>query len=223
MRALYLIPFAVMVALCPTYANAQAAPSDLLSSVATPHSMKKDQQTPPLASPPDTNTNSPPASIPIPPWLSGTWVARSEIILYSYNCVSQHTDIEQPVTISITRESSIGNSRDANGQIWHRVNGSYARTIATKAYIESQQIKRLQLVPSAVDELKVQCGALVTRLSPDGSEFIDSFWEETTTTYTPLQDGLIAVTFAISDFDLNGKPLKRSRAICVEKRVRPFR
>lgn len=160
--------------------------------------------------------------IPIPDWLSGTWQARSQTVLYSYNCQQQRYVSDQPATIEINRVSTIGVQCDKSGQIWHYTGAPYFRIIDAPQYTERQQIEKMLFVGSSPTTLTLKCRAAVEHIDKLTNETLDSFKEETTTTYESLADGIIRVDFRVKDYDLSGQPRNFSESVCTEKRIKPF-
>lgn len=161
--------------------------------------------------------------IPVPPWLAGTWRAESETLIYSYDYRLARNAIEQPVTIKIERMSTIGTQQDSTGQIWHYIGAPYERVIDTMDYVERQQIEHISIIENLDNKVSTRSIAAVSRTAKADNREIDAFREETTTTYTPLADGVIETQFDIRDFDFDGSLTRSSRSFCTESRVEPFK
>jgi hypothetical protein len=160
--------------------------------------------------------------IPVPSWLAGTWEASSEVVLYSFDYRQQVNVVGEPASVKIDRVSTVGVQRDPRGTIWHYTGVPYRRSVEAGGYIEYQDMQDLKLLRCSDDELKVQCRANVSRRNRDNGEVFDSFREDTITTYSQLQDGLIEVNFMITDFDAQNKPIHAARTVCTERRIKPF-
>lgn len=160
--------------------------------------------------------------IPVPAWLSGTWQARFQTFLDTYDFRLRKKTLEEPATLHIHRERTIGAQLDESGQIWHYVGAPYVRTSETESYTESQTITRVSVLSSDSTQVKLCTVGEVTRISkPDGDE-VDRFYEKTVVTYSPLNEGVIKVDLTITDFDINGHALRQAQSVCVERRVKPF-
>jgi hypothetical protein len=160
--------------------------------------------------------------MPVPNWLGGTWQASSEVVLYSYNYREQRNVVDEPMTLPINRISTIGAQRDSSGQIWHYTGAPYIRSIDTPNYIEHQQIDRLVLLNTSAHLVTTRCLATVTHVDRSTDETLDKFIEQTTTTYEPLSEGVLQVTFLVNDFDMHDRPRNSSKSVCTETRVKPF-
>lgn len=159
--------------------------------------------------------------IPVPDWLAGTWQASEETLLASYNCVTRTKLSGLPQKVQINRTSKIGAQRDNQGAIWH-AGGPYLRVIDTASYTEYQYLEKVMLMSTSPTSVIVGTSATVSRVSKYTNQVMDRFREETMTTYTPLEDGLIIADFFINDFDDQGNSLYSSRAMCTEQRIQPF-
>lgn len=160
--------------------------------------------------------------IAIPEWLAGTWQANSQLLIYSYSYRQKASILDAPVSVAVHRVSTIGAQRDSSGQIWHFIGTPYERTVETKDYIECQQMENIVLSNCSQNTLTVRCSADVRHLDRSTNETLDHFFEETTTTYEPLQNDLIQVTFTVTDYDLQGRPKNSSKSVCTETRTKPF-
>lgn len=158
----------------------------------------------------------------IPDWLAGTWRARSELILSSFDYEHGRSVIDSPVKLSISRVSVLGAQKDSRGGMWHYIGVPFTRSIKTDSFSEYQKVEQISLLESSSDKLTVSTMAMVTRIDKGGRETLEVFREETATTYTPLKDGLIQVTFSTKDFDLQGRPTFASIETCLEKRISGF-
>lgn len=209
-----------VLAICgAAMANASSSANELNAELVVPASFELPfSATPPKVEP----SYNPSVWMPVPAWLVGTWKAQSEVILFSYNFQTQRLEVDEPIGVPIIRQSQIGMQQDAHGQVWHYLGTPYSRTAVMSSYIEAQQVQHLRTLRAGDGEVKIQSSALVTRLARDSCKLVDAFREETITTYTPLADGMIVVTFSICDFDLHARPLRRSWAACVEKRLKGF-
>lgn len=168
-------------------------------------------------------TSAPIEWIPVPQWLAGTWRADSQTMMFSYDYRLGQTVVDQPMTIKISRQSTIGMQQDAAGRIWHYTGTPYQRRIETTSYVEQQQIDRIWVIKSSPEELSTGSVATVSRTATDDGTPIDTFREETTTTYKPLTDGLIETQFEVQDFALDGRAIRTARSICTETRIMPFK
>lgn len=160
--------------------------------------------------------------IPIPSWLSGTWQARFQTFLDTYDCRLGKRTLEQPATIPIHRQRAIGAQQDTSGQIWHYAGTPYIRNAETDSYSESQTITKLSVLNSEPSLLKLCTIGEVTRWSKSTDEVIDNFVERTIVSYSPLSEGVIKVDLTITDFDENGRALRQADSVCVERRIKPF-
>lgn len=160
--------------------------------------------------------------VPVPDWLAGTWSAKSQIILYSYDHAQKRYAVSQATKIPVNRERTIGVQRDQKGQIWHLIETPYLRIIETPNYIERQKIERVELLAQTENTLTLKSVATVTHLEKKTFEVLDAFTEETFTTYEPIGDGLTQLTFNINDYDSLGRPKYTSKSICTETRIKAF-
>ena len=160
--------------------------------------------------------------IPVPAWLGGTWRANSQIVLYSYNFQLKQYVVSSPTKIPIDRISTIGAQKEDNGQLWHYTAAPYLRVIETPAYIERQWIEHVSLSKNMPNLFSLRCLASVTHFDKKTFEVLDVFNEETVTSYEPLADGVIQVTFVVNDFDFLGHQRTASRSTCTEYRIKPF-
>ncbi len=173
--------------------------------------------------PPVSHTSASPQWIPVPSWLAGTWWAKSEVVLYSYNYSTRQSVTTEPLTLTISRVSTIGMQKDGQGTIWHYTGLPYNRITQTDSYTEFHEIESTELQRSDALEVRVTMRARVTRTAKENSQLIDSFSELTTISYVPLpEDGLIQASFLIRDFDMQGRPMYLTRAVSIEKRIKPF-
>ncbi len=161
--------------------------------------------------------------IPVPKWLAGTWHGSSQLLLYSYNYKECRNVVEEPTKIEISRSSTIGVQQDSSGQIWHYTGAPYVQTIRTPNYIEHQQINRLSVLKSIPGAFTVRSESTVTHTDRVNNELLDEFIERTDTTYEPLSEQMLKVTFLVEDFDTQGKPRNVSKSVCIQSRVNAFR
>lgn len=160
--------------------------------------------------------------IPIPSWLSGTWQAKFQTFLDTYDYRLGKRTLEQPATIQVHRLRTIGAQQDNTGQIWHYAGTPYVRVTNTETFNESQTISKWTVLGSDANLLKLCTIGEVTRCSKRNTEVKDTFIERTVVTYSPLSEGVIKVDLTITDFDHNGQALRHSESVCVERRVKPF-
>lgn len=159
----------------------------------------------------------------IPSWLAGTWQATSELVLQVFDYRQQSEVLGSPVKLSIQRTSVIGMQSDKFGRLWHCVGVPYTRTIDVGPYIERHEM--VSVVPNECSESRVvvTCVSFVSRIDRRNGELVSVFKEHTVTTYAPIREGLIQVTFIINDYDMRSKPIFWSKKVCTEKRIKPFR
>lgn len=131
--------------------------------------------------------------------------------------------LSKPVKLNMPRTSVIGMQADKFGRIWHCAGVPHSQTIAVDNCVERHQL--VTLVPKECTESKVvvDCVSFVTRIDRQSGELISILSEDTEATYVPIKDGLIQVTFLINDYDMRSKTLIRSKKVCTEVRVKPFR
>ena len=160
--------------------------------------------------------------VPIPDWLSGTWYASNEVLLYAYDHQNQRRCLEEPVTINSSKLTTFGSQRTRDGVVWHFIGTPHVRTRKTDSYNEFQQIEKVNILKRGANKLVVRCLATVTRVNRMNSTWFDRFTQETVATYIPVESDLIMVTFAVCNSDQMGKPLRSAVNICMEKKVKGF-
>ncbi|HEY9785946.1 MAG TPA: hypothetical protein V6D17_11130 [Candidatus Obscuribacterales bacterium] len=160
--------------------------------------------------------------IPVPQWLAGTWQARFQTFLDSYDCRSGRHSFEEPSTLQIARQRVIGAQQDEHGQIWHYGATPYVRNTETETYVESQTIEQLSLLSCDQNQVKIRTVGTVRRWCKTTRRLLDTFYERTVITYSPLNDGIIKADYTVTDFDTDGQPLHYSHSVCVERRIKPF-
>lgn len=159
----------------------------------------------------------------IPHWLGGTWQATSEMILQVFDFRQQQDVLGEPIRLSIQRTSVIGMQSDKFGRLWHCAGVPYTRTIEVGPYIERHEIVRVTPTECTESKVVVECVSFVTRIDRNSGDLLSAFREHSVTTYSPIRDGLIQVSFAINDYDMKNRPIFWSRKLCTEKRIKPFR
>jgi hypothetical protein len=164
-----------------------------------------------------------PSWLPVPLWMSGTWRAKAQTILQAYSFIEQRATVTQPVQISINRITKIGTQSDDSGQIWHFTGAPYTRTIETPSYVEQQQVERIIPLGGGERKFVIKTDAVVTQVKKETGEVLEIFREITTTTYKPINDGLIEVSFEVIDLDLTGRAKRSSKSVCYDVRIKPFR
>lgn len=159
----------------------------------------------------------------IPAWLAGTWQAKSEVVLHVYDYRQRADVVGEPVKLNIQRTSVIGMQADKLGRLWHCASIPYIRTIDIGQYVERHEM--ISVVPNEISDSKVvvTCVSFVSRIDRRNGELVSIFKEHTVTTYAPVHDGLIQVTFIINDYDMKNRPIFWSKKLCTEKRIKPFR
>jgi hypothetical protein len=160
--------------------------------------------------------------VQIPNWLAGTWQTNSEVILYSHSHRLRTTVVSQPVIVRVKRRTTIGVQKDQYGNVWHYAGGPYYKTMETDSYKEVHQIYEVSSINYGDFELTTNTQATVARSDSASGQLLDVFLEQTQTTYSYVDDGVIEVRFLIKDMDLKGNPFQTTRAVCIEKRARPF-
>lgn len=160
--------------------------------------------------------------LPVPDWLAGTWQAKSQTVFSSYNFQLQRQVIDSPVIIPINRTSTIGVQRDGIGRIWHYVGQPYPRVSETPAFVEYQQIKQVSVLSTSDDEVAIETLAIVGHIDKNSKQVLDEFQEDTITHYTPVKEGLIHVTFTVTDYDMMGRLRSSSKSACDETRIKTF-
>ena len=157
----------------------------------------------------------------VPDWLAGTWQAKKQTILASYNYSSKKHMERLPLEIDINRISKIGAQLDSQGRVWHLA-APNTRIAETAEYTEYQTIESVKVLRNTPTSMTIKCKAEVTRISKTGNQPLDAFKEETITLYTRLSDNRILCDFHAFDYDSEGNPLFSSRLICTEQRVKDF-
>lgn len=160
--------------------------------------------------------------IPMPAWLAGTWQAKTQTFLDSYDCKTGRHLLEQPTTLQINRIRTIGTQQDDTGQIWHYAATPYVRNIETQTHTERQIIDQLVLLPSGTDKVMLCTTGRVTRWSKSSKELIDYFYERTLVAYYPVDEDTIKSELIVTDYDPDKQPLHSSHSVCLELRVKPF-
>lgn len=158
----------------------------------------------------------------VPQWLAGTWQANSEMVLQVYDYKQQTDILGEPVTLKIQRQSVIGMQADKFGRLWHCAGVPYIRSIEIGPYLERHEM--VSVVPTECTDTKVvvTCVSFVTRIDRSSGDLLSVFKEHTVTTYSPIREGLIQVTFVINDYDMKNRPIFWSKKVCTEKRIKPF-
>ncbi|MBX9666265.1 MAG: hypothetical protein K2X93_01550 [Candidatus Obscuribacterales bacterium] len=161
--------------------------------------------------------------IMIPDWLAGTWRANSEVVMEAYDLVHNQSLLTQPKTISIERTRTIGMQRDQRGRIWHFAGVPYTRVNNAGNIVESQKIESIVFQRITNSEVVVRSTATIVHFRKDTVDVSDMFREETVTTYTPVESGIIRVNFVIKDTRLeDNTPILYSEKMSLEKRIKPF-
>ncbi len=160
--------------------------------------------------------------IPVPAWLAGTWQTRFQTFLETYDCKTGQQLLNEPTSLPVARQRTIGAQQDATGQIWHYAATPYVRNVETEAYFESQTIQKLSVLHSHSNLVSLNTLGVVSRWSRETQEKLDSFYESTVATYIPLNAGVIKTDLNVTDYDLDGKPLRASHSVCVERCIKPF-
>ncbi len=161
--------------------------------------------------------------IMIPDWLAGTWRANSEVVMEAYDLVHNQSLLTQPKTISIERTRTIGMQRDRWGRIWHFAGVPYTRVNNAGNIVESQKIESIVFQRITNSEVVVRSTATIVHFRKDTGDASDTFREETVTTYTPVESGIIRVSFVIKDTRLeDNTPILYSEKMSLEKRIKPF-
>lgn len=159
--------------------------------------------------------------VPIPDWLAGTWQAKKQTVLASYDHAGKTEMTAGPQEIEISRISKIGSQQDRNGCVWH-MGAPNTRVIETAQFTEYQKVFSLQLVASTPITVAVKARSEVTRVAKTNNEVLESFLEETHAVYTRLSDGLILSDYHVVDYDRQGNLLHSGRSMCTERRIKPF-
>lgn len=160
--------------------------------------------------------------IPVPSWMAGTWQTRFQTYLDSYDCKTGQRLLEEPVNLQVSRQRTIGTQQDSSGQIWHYAATPFARNSVTELFIESQVIQ--QISPLRLDQAQVRLKTvgLVNRWSRQTREKLETFYESTVATYTPLNPGVIKTDLEVTDYDTQGIPFRTAHSVCVERCIKPF-
>jgi len=160
--------------------------------------------------------------IPIPRWLAGTWEADTQAYISCFEYKTRSSLIDQPVLISIRRISTRGLQIDALGQIWQHVDAPCLSMVEKTHYAEGSLLLDTQVIDSSPNSLTLRSRARVTRADKSTLKLIDEFFEETTTVYKRVRDGVIEVTFIVDDYDADGSPRTSSKSVSLELRIKPF-
>lgn len=160
--------------------------------------------------------------IQIPDWLAGTWQTKFQTIIDSIDCRTGRRLVNKPVQVAVALIRTIGTQQDANGRIWHCAATPYVRSIETAGYYESQTIERVSVLASETNRLMLRTAGKVTRWMKHDRQAYDSFYEITDVAYSPLNNGVIKVEMTIMDFDIMERPLRVSKSVLVERRIKPF-
>ncbi len=160
--------------------------------------------------------------IPIPAWLAGTWQAKDQTFLDSYDCRTGRHLLEQPTTLQINRIRMIGTQQDDTGRIWHYAATPYVREIEAQTHLERQIIDQLVLLRSESNQVIFCTTGRVTRWSKGTKELLDYFYERTVVAYTPVDENTMKSELVVTDFDPDKQPLHSSHSVCLEQRVKPF-
>ena len=160
--------------------------------------------------------------IAVPAWLAGTWQTRVQTFLEVYDYRTEQQLVKEPTDIQVSRLRTVGAQQDATGQIWHYVATPFMRNSETETHFESQTIQRLSVLQSDANLLSLRTDGVVSRWSKETRQKIDNFYEITIATYIPLYSGRIKTDLQVADYDTNGRPLRLSHSMCVERCVKPF-
>ena len=158
----------------------------------------------------------------IPSWLAGTWESRCQTYIYSYDYKEKANLIEQPLSISIRRESTRGLQKDARGQIWQYIETPYVRLTDKARSTTWELLLDMEPLQTSAKSLTVRCFSEIARISKSEDKVNDDYFEEVTTTYEPAGDGIVKVTCTEDRYDLDGSPRSSSKSVSTEHRTRPF-
>ncbi len=115
-----------------------------------------------------------------------------------------------------------GMQKDREGGIWHYIGTPYHSKTALSQFTEYHLVKSKEFTKA--DEQGVSFTTVMTVIrSNSSSQILESFQQESITTYTPTaESGSIEMTASTKSFDANGKANRQSDNIAKIKQSTPF-
>ncbi len=160
--------------------------------------------------------------IQLPDWMCGTWKVGKETAVLRRDFKSNKTNNE-PFTYFARHEFQYGMQKDRDGGIWHYIGTPYHSKTALAQFTEYHLVKSKDFTKA--DEQEVSFTTVMTVIRSDSSsKIIESFQQESITSYKPSQlPGEIEMSASTKSFEANGAPDKQSDNVAKIKQSSPFK
>lgn len=159
--------------------------------------------------------------IKLPNWMCGNWKIGKETAVFRKDFKTNKVD-NQPYTYFARHDFQYGMQKDREGGIWHYIGTPYHSKTALSQFTEYHLVKSKEFTKA--DEQGVSFTTVMTVIrSNSSSQILESFQQESITTYTPTaESGSIEMTASTKSFDANGKANRQSDNIAKIKQSTPF-
>lgn len=158
--------------------------------------------------------------IKVPSWLAGTWQSGCETIIDEYDYSKNESVLDHPIVQKVEKVHIMGTQIDSGGNIWHCTETPFVRVVKANGYVEYRHVNSIKSLSMDDGQLGINIESKVTRVLSDSSQI--HYSEQTGTTFTRIDDGVIKAEYIIEDFDSCGKQLFTLRKECTEQRIKPF-
>ena len=157
----------------------------------------------------------------VPSWLAGIWQVNEETAVYRENFPTGQKSSES-YTFSARSQFTYGKQQDKRGQIWHYIGVPYTSTTQLSNKIEYHHVIAKDITQQGDDVATVSTKAQVIRASQTTNEILETYQQESLTTYTKLTDGTIRLDSSNKVFDADGNPVSLTNNRATIHRTRPF-
>lgn len=159
--------------------------------------------------------------IKLPDWMCGNWRVGKETAVFRIDFKTNKVD-KQPFTYFARHDFQYGMQRDREGGIWHYIGTPYHSKTTLSQFTEYHLVKSKDFTKA--DDQGVAFTTVMTVIRSNAtSRILESFQQESITTYTPTgEPGAIEMSASTKSFDANGKPRNQSDNVAKIKQASPF-
>ena len=160
--------------------------------------------------------------VKLPAWMGGTWHVSEETAVLRRNFKTDETKTE-PHQFKASRTFVYGMQQDKDGGIWHYVGIPYSSKTRLSEFDEHHVVTSKTFDCSDPSRVSIRSVAAVVRVSHNDRTIIDSFQQESVTTYTPTDlPGELFLAASTKTFDATGTPTLQGDNTASVHRVKPF-
>lgn len=158
----------------------------------------------------------------IPDWLAGTWQSKQHSLIYQFNYKTQKEWEAKNRFSYYLAEERFGKQKDKEGGIWDLPLAPLVNKALSKDWVSYHHITKIEYLYVGEDGIVMRIRSVVTLVSRVGSEIASAYQQESISTRLPAGENLLRVRDSIKVYDVEGRPVRRSKVEAIATRVAPF-